>query len=71
MKESWPETLWNVSRDQKKMCYDRHYREGERSKVEIVWTCNKKRLRKYGQRHYGMKRSEEYVRYGRFTLQRM
>ena len=38
----------------------RHCREGERSKVEMVWTRNKKRWRA-GQRYYGMKRSEEDV----------
>jgi hypothetical protein len=27
----------------------------------MVWTRNKKRWRKAGQRHYGMKRSEEDV----------
>jgi hypothetical protein len=30
-------------RDQKKMWGGRHYREGEGSKVEMVWTRNKKR----------------------------
>jgi hypothetical protein len=33
----------------------RHCREGKGSKVEMVWTRNKKRLRRAGQRHYGMK----------------
>jgi hypothetical protein len=33
------------------MLCGRHCREGEGSKIEIVWTRNKKR-------HYGMKRSE-------------
>ena len=27
----------------KKMCGGRHRREGEGSKVEMVWSCNKKR----------------------------
>jgi hypothetical protein len=30
-------------RDQKKIWGGRHYREGEGSKVEMVWTRNKKR----------------------------
>jgi hypothetical protein len=45
-------------RDQK-MWGGRHCREGEGSKVEMIWTCNKKRWKKAGQRYYGMKRSED------------
>ena len=36
----------------------RHCREGEGSKVEMVWICDKKIGRRTGQRH-GMKRSED------------
>ena len=32
----------------------RHCREDEGSKVEMVWTRDKKRLRRAGQGHYGM-----------------
>jgi hypothetical protein len=50
-------------RDQKKMWGGRNCRDGEESKVEMVWTRNKKRWRRAGQRHYGMRRSEEDVRW--------
>jgi hypothetical protein len=42
MKESWSETLWN---EEIRKCevLDRHCGEGEGSKVEMVWTCNKKK----------------------------
>jgi hypothetical protein len=39
----------------------RHCREGEGSKVDMVWTCDKKIGRRAGQRYYRMKRSEEDV----------
>jgi hypothetical protein len=38
------------------MCGGGNCREGEGSKAEIIWICNKKRLRKAGQRYYGMER---------------
>ena len=38
--ESWSETLWN---EEIRRCGVVHCREGERSKVEMVWTRNKKR----------------------------
>jgi hypothetical protein len=31
----------------------------KRGKAEMVWTCNKKRWRRAGQRHYEMKISED------------
>ncbi len=37
----------------------RHCREDDGSKVEMLWTRNKKRRRRAGQRHYRMKRSED------------
>ena len=45
-------------RDQK-IWGGRHCREGEESKVEMIWRSNKKRLGRAGQRYYGMKRSED------------
>ena len=37
----------------------RYCREGEGSKVEMVWICDKKMRMRAGQVHYGMKRSED------------
>ena len=34
---------------------------GGRSKAEMLWTRNKKRCRRAGQKYYGMKRSEKDV----------
>jgi hypothetical protein len=42
MKKSWLETLWNE--EIRRRC-GRHCREGEGSKVEMIWTCNKRRWR--------------------------
>ena len=36
-----------------------HYREDEGNKVEMIWTCNKKRWRRACQRHSRMKRPED------------
>ena len=44
-----------------KMWGGRHCREGEGNKVEMVWTCDKKRWRRASHRYYAMKRSEEDV----------
>ncbi len=41
------------------MCGGRHCREDEGSEVEMIWTCNKNRRKSAGQRHHGMKRSED------------
>ena len=40
----------------------RHCREGEGSKVEMVWARNKKRRRRARQIHYLIKRSEDVGR---------
>ena len=39
----------------------RHCRKDKRDKAEMLWTRNKKRCRRAGQKYYGMKRSEKDV----------
>jgi hypothetical protein len=42
MKESWSEILWNEE-IRRRIRVGRHCREDQGSKVEMIWTRNKKR----------------------------